>query len=49
MRKGKEWSFEKDNNNNNNQITTKLVIPSKTDLRKNDKKRKLPISATNIS
>lgn len=46
MRKGNEWSFEKDNNN---KITTKLVTPSKTDLRKKDKKHKLSISATNVS
>lgn len=35
---------------NNNKITTKLVTPSKTDLRKKkDKKHKLPISTTNVS
>lgn len=50
MRKAKDWIFEKDNNNNNNnnKITTKLVILSKTDLRKKDRKHKLPILATNI-
>lgn len=38
MRKGNEWSFEKDNHNN--KITTKLVTPSKTDLRRKKKRIK---------
>lgn len=37
MRKGNEWSFEKDNHHN--KIATKLVTPSKTDLRRKKKKR----------